>query len=44
MLNNALKAFHIDPNAIKKKYWNKLILDYHLKSKEEIYVSLEDIK
>ena len=29
MLNNALNAFHIHPTAIKKKHWNKLILDYH---------------
>ena len=40
MLNNALKAFHIDPNAIKKKYWDKLILDYHLKSKEEVLTEI----
>ena len=40
MLNNALKAFHIDPEAIKKKYWDKLILDYHLKSKDEVLIEI----
>lgn len=40
MLNNALKAFHVSPEAIKKKYWNKLISDYHLKSKEEVLIEI----
>ena len=40
MLNNALKAFHIDPDVIKKKYWSKLILDYHLKTKEDVLIEI----
>lgn len=40
MLNNALKAFHIDPDVIKKKYWSKLILDYHLKTKEDVLIDI----
>jgi guanosine-3',5'-bis(diphosphate) 3'-pyrophosphohydrolase len=40
MLNNALNAFHIHPTAIKKKHWNKLILDYHVVSKDEILMDI----
>ena len=40
MLNNALKAFRIDPDSIKKKHWDKLILDYHLKSKDDVLVDI----
>ncbi|MDC1000182.1 bifunctional (p)ppGpp synthetase/guanosine-3',5'-bis(diphosphate) 3'-pyrophosphohydrolase [Methylophilaceae bacterium] len=40
MLDNALNAFHIHPTAIKKKHWNKLILDYHVKSKDEILMDI----
>ncbi len=40
MLNNALNAFHIHPTAIKKKDWNKLILDYHVESKNEILMDI----
>jgi len=40
MLNNALNAFHIHPTAIKKKHWNKLILDYHVESKGEILMDI----
>ena len=40
MLNNALNAFHIHPTAIKKKHWNKLILDYHVESKHEILMDI----
>jgi len=40
MLNNALNAFHIHPTAIKKKHWNKLILDYHIESKDEILMDI----
>lgn len=40
MLNNALKAFRIDPDSIKKKHWDKLILDYHLKSKDDLLVDI----
>jgi len=40
MLNNALKAFHIGPSAIKKRHWDKLILDYHLDSKDNILIDI----
>ena len=40
MLNNALKAFHIDPDNIKKKHWKKLIQDYHMNSKDELLIEL----
>ena len=40
MLNNALKAFRIDPDSIKEKHWDKLILDYHLKSKDDVLVDI----
>jgi GTP diphosphokinase / guanosine-3',5'-bis(diphosphate) 3'-diphosphatase len=40
MLNNALNAFHIHPTAIKKKHWNKLMLDYHVESKDEILMDI----
>ena len=40
MLNNALKAFHVDPSVIKKKHWDKLILDYHLDSKDNIIIDI----
>jgi GTP diphosphokinase / guanosine-3',5'-bis(diphosphate) 3'-diphosphatase len=40
MLNNALKAFHVSPTSIKKKYWDKLILDYHLDSKDNILIDI----
>lgn len=40
MLNNALKAFRIDPDSIKKKHWDKLVLDYHLKSKDDVLVDI----
>jgi len=36
MLNNALKAFHVGPSSIKKRHWDKLTLDYHLSSKDNI--------
>jgi len=40
MLNNALKAFHVGPAAIKKRHWDKLILDYHLDSKDNILIDI----
>ena len=40
MLNNALKAFHVSPASIKKKHWDKLILDYHLESKNNILIDI----
>jgi guanosine-3',5'-bis(diphosphate) 3'-pyrophosphohydrolase len=40
MLNNALKAFHVGPSSIKKRHWDKLILDYHLDSKDNILIDI----
>ena len=40
MLNNALKAFNIDPDTIKKKHWDKLAQDYHLKNKNQILTDI----
>jgi len=40
ILNKALKAFHIEPDSIKKKHWEKLLLDYHLKNKDEILIDI----
>ena len=40
MLNNALKAFHVAPSSIKKRHWDKLILDYHLDSKDNILIDI----
>ena len=40
MLNNAHKAFHIGPLYIKKRHWDKLILDYHLDSKDNILIDI----
>jgi guanosine-3',5'-bis(diphosphate) 3'-pyrophosphohydrolase len=40
ILNKALKAFHIEPDSIKKKHWEKLLHDYHLKNKDEILIDI----
>ena len=40
ILNKALKAFHIEPDNIKKKHWDKLLHDYHLKNKDEILIDI----
>ena len=40
MLNNALKAFHVAPTSVKKRHWDKLILDYHLESKDNILIDI----
>ena len=40
MLNNALKAFHVGPATIRKRHWDKLILDYHLDSKDNILIDI----
>jgi guanosine-3',5'-bis(diphosphate) 3'-pyrophosphohydrolase len=40
MLNSALKAFHIDPDSIKKKHWDKLTHDYHLENKNQILIDI----
>ena len=40
ILNKALKAFHIEPDSIKKRHWDKLLHDYHLKNKDEILIDI----
>lgn len=40
ILNKALKAFHIEPESIKKKHWDKLLHDYHLNNKDEILIDI----
>jgi guanosine-3',5'-bis(diphosphate) 3'-pyrophosphohydrolase len=36
MLNQALRALHVDPNGITDVHWQKLIRDYGLKMRSEI--------
>jgi GTP pyrophosphokinase len=36
MLNQALRALHVDPSGITEAHWQKLIRDYGLKLKSEI--------
>ncbi|MDO9151243.1 MAG: bifunctional (p)ppGpp synthetase/guanosine-3',5'-bis(diphosphate) 3'-pyrophosphohydrolase [Methylotenera sp.] len=36
MLNQALRALHVDPNQISEDHWQKLIRDYGVKKKVEI--------
>jgi GTP pyrophosphokinase len=36
MLNQALRALHVDPSGITEAHWQKLIRDYGLKMKSEI--------
>ena len=36
MLNQALRALHVEPSSISDMHWQKLIRDYGLKTKEEI--------
>ena len=40
ILNKALKAFHIEPDSIKKRHWDKLLHDYHLRNKDEILIDI----
>jgi len=40
ILNKALRAFHIEPDSIKKRHWDKLLHDYHLKNKDEILIDI----
>jgi len=40
ILNKALKAFHIESDSIKKRHWDKLLHDYHLKNKDEILIDI----
>lgn len=36
MLNQALRALHVDPNQISEEHWQKLIRDYGVKKRAEI--------
>lgn len=36
MLNQALRALHVDPKQISEEHWQKLIRDYGVKKKSEI--------
>ncbi len=40
MLNQALRAMHIEPNKITEAHWQKLIRDYGLKKKAEILTDI----
>ncbi len=40
MLNQALRALHIEPNQITEAHWQKLIRDYGLKKKSEILTDI----
>jgi guanosine-3',5'-bis(diphosphate) 3'-pyrophosphohydrolase len=40
MLNQALKALHINPSSIKESHWKKLIKDYGVKNKEDILAEI----
>lgn len=40
MLNQALRAMHIEPNQITEAHWQKLIRDYGLKKKAEILTDI----
>jgi guanosine-3',5'-bis(diphosphate) 3'-pyrophosphohydrolase len=36
MLNQALRAMHVEPNSITEAHWQKLVRDYGLKKKSDI--------
>jgi len=40
MLNQALRAMHIEPDQITESHWQKLIRDYGLKKKSEILTDI----
>lgn len=40
MLNQALRALHIEPATIQEKQWQKLTRDYGVKSKQEILTAI----
>ena len=40
MLNQALRAMHIEPDQITEAHWQKLIRDYGLKKKSEILTNI----
>ncbi|MEQ1768006.1 MAG: bifunctional (p)ppGpp synthetase/guanosine-3',5'-bis(diphosphate) 3'-pyrophosphohydrolase [Methylotenera sp.] len=40
MLNQALRALHVEPNQITDQQWQKLIRDYGLKKKSEILTDI----
>jgi len=40
MLNQALRALHLEPNQITEAHWQKLVRDYGVKKKSEILVDI----
>ena len=40
MLNQALRAMHVEPSAVKEKQWEKLIRDYSVKNKQDILTDI----
>ncbi len=40
MLNMALRALHVDPNAVPEKQWHKVMRDYGAKHKSEILTDI----
>ena len=40
MLNQALRALHVEPNQITEAHWQKLIRDYAVKKKSEILTDI----
>jgi GTP pyrophosphokinase len=40
MLNQALRALHVEPNQITEEHWQKLIRDYGLKKKSQILTDI----
>lgn len=40
MLNMALRALHVDPNAVPEKQWHKVMRDYGVKHKSEILTDI----
>jgi GTP pyrophosphokinase len=40
MLNQALRALHVEPNQVTEQHWQKLIRDYGLKKKSEILTDI----
>ncbi len=40
MLNQALRALHVEPNQITEAHWQKLVRDYGVKKKSDILVDI----
>jgi len=40
MLNQALRALHLEPNQVTEAHWQKLVRDYGVKKKSEILVDI----